>query len=140
MSTTLNKTIITALAALLLLATGANAAPSLGLAKGKPYYGASQQSGGGFHAVRSYSPSWSVETRQSFSYGPADGVATVKSGCPQNVVKVPAAAKEEVAKAPQTTRRSFSYEPATRARNFRSTAPKKDPWLYPKGDRRRYGR
>lgn len=150
MFVTFNKKIIAASATLafLVLASGASAAPSLGLAKGRPYYGSSnQQSGSGTWGTRSYAPAFSAETQRSFSYEPAEGVAKATSGCQQHAVAPKAARKDTtrkgVATAPQVTRRSYSYEPAIqpapRARSYnRSAAPKKDPWLYPKGDPRRY--
>lgn len=150
MSVTFNKKFIAAAAilALLVLASGASAAPSLGLAKGRPYYGSSsQQSGSGSWGARSYAPAFSAETRRSFSYEPAESVAKATGECDQHVVAPKATKKDttkkDVAAAPQVTRRSYSYEPAIqiapRARSYnRNAVPKKDPWLYPKGDPRRY--
>lgn len=150
MSVTFNKKIIAASAtlALLVLASGASAAPSLGLAKGRPYYGSSnRQSGARTWGARSYAPAFSAETQRSFSYEPAESVAKVTGKCEQHVVAPKAtkkdSTKKDVAGAPQVTRRSYSYEPAIqpapRARSYnRSAAPKKDPWLYPKGDPRRF--
>ena len=146
MSATFNKLVVgTSALALLVLANGASAAPSLGYPAGRPYYGSTNRQSGS-QSFRSYSPSYSSETRQSFSYEPAESAVKGDCGCNGQVV-VPQAAetKKDVAAAPKTTRRSYSYEPATepapRVRNYnRSSAPKKDPWLYPKGDPRRYGR
>jgi hypothetical protein len=140
---TMNKTMIgLAAMAIFIMANGATAAPSLGFPKGKPYYGAKQRSGGGDRAMRSYAPARSTETRQSFSYEPAEGSVAAKGGCPESVTVAPAAPKEDVAQAPRTTRRSFSYNPSQktepRIRNYRSAAPKKQPWQYPKTDPRRY--
>ncbi len=148
MSATYNKMMIvgTSVLALLVLASGVSAAPSLGLAKGRPYYGSSNQRSG-FSATRSYAPAFSTETRQSFSYEPAEGVAKATGGCHQHAA-APQAAKQDsikrdIAAAPKVTRRSFSYEPSNqpepRGRSYnRSASPKKYPWLYPKGDPRRY--
>jgi hypothetical protein len=92
--------------------------------------------------MRSYAPARSAETRQSFSYEPAEEVAKATGGCPQHAA-APKAAKQDIAAAPKSTRRSYSYEPSVqpepRARSYnRSAAPKKDPWMYPKADPRRY--
>ena len=149
MSVMFNKTTIGAAAmlALMVLASGASAV-SLGLPEGRLYYGntAGQQSGSRARAGRSHAPARPTETRQSFSYEPAEGAATVRGGCGchHHAAAAPSESKNEVAKAPQTTRRSFSYEPsvepAPRARSHRSSASKKDPWLIPKTDPRRYSR
>lgn len=151
MSLTFNKTTIVASAilALMVLASGASAAPSLGFPSGRPYYGApNQHSGSRSGAMRSYSRARSGETRQSFSYEPAEsGPATVTHGsCGCGGHHQAAKSSDSgsaVAKAPQVERRSYSYEPsaqpAPRARSYnRSAAPKKDPWMYPKSDPRRY--
>jgi hypothetical protein len=76
----------TSVLALLVLASGALAAPSLGMAKGRPYYGSSNQ-GLGFSSARSFAPAPSTETRQSFSYEPAEGAAKedVDHGLPRDV-------------------------------------------------------
>jgi hypothetical protein len=137
---------------LLVLASGAPAAPSLGFPSGRPYYGSSnQQSGSRSGYMPSYAPAGSAETRQSYSYEPgesAEPATEAKSGCGCGAQSAaPQASNEDnnndVAAAPDMTRRSYSYEPATQpgssARSFsRSAASKKDPWLYPKGDPRRY--
>jgi hypothetical protein len=93
-----------------------------------------------------------AEMRQSFSYEPgelAEPTTETASGCGCGAQsEAPQAAnadgQRDVAAAPKVTRRSYSYEPAIQpapgVRNFnRNAAPKKDPWLYPKGDPRRYG-
>ncbi len=150
MSATLNKLTIvgTATLALLVLASGASAATSLGFPKGRPYYGGSSQQSGA-RAFRSYSPAYSTETRQSFSYEPAEAATSAKDGCPQRAAVPQATKKDEatqgVATDPQVTRRSYSYEPAVepaqRVRSFnRNVAPKRDAWSVPKADPRRYSR
>jgi hypothetical protein len=150
MSTTFNKMIVSAgVFALLILASGAQAAPSLGI--GRPYYGSSNRPFGS-QSFRSSAPAYSTETRQSFSYEPSEQAVTTGSGCPQHAVAPQAAKKsdlkQDVAKtpqAPQTTRRSYSYEPAMEpapsVRSFnRGAAPAQDSWLRTKADPRRYGR
>lgn len=147
MSATFNKlTMIgTATLALLVMTSGASAV-SLGI--GRPYFGSSNQGAGARNwSARSYAPAYSTETRQSFSYEPAEGAAKAKCGCHEHA-KAPQTAtkdttKDNIAAVPETTRRSYSYEPtvepAPSVRSFnRSAAPKKDPWLYQKGDPRRY--
>ena len=152
MSATFNKMMIvgTSVLALLVLASGVSAAPSLGFPSGRPYYGSQNQHSGSRSECRASSaPARSGETRQSFSYEPAEGVAKATGGCHQHAAAPQAAkkdtTKQDVAAAPKVTRRSYSYEPSVQpepcARSYnRSAAPKKDPWLYPKGDPRRYGR
>ena len=102
-------------------------------------------------SFRSYAPTYSTETRQSFSYEPAENGVRVYGGCNGRVVvpqaAVPQAAKKaetkkDVAAAPKTTRRSYSYEPATqpapqRQAYNRSSSPKKEAWQYQKTDPRR---
>jgi hypothetical protein len=147
MSATFNKMMIvgTSVLALFVMANVASAA-SLGMAKGRPYFGSSNQISG-FSATRSYAPALSTETRQSFSYEPAEGATAATDGCPQHAAAPQAVkkdtTKDDVAAAPQMTRRSYSYEPAIQpapsVRNYnRSATTSKDPWLYPKGDARRY--
>jgi hypothetical protein len=142
----------TSVLALLVLASGASAAPSLGFPSGRPYYGSSNNRSSG-RSFRSYSPSYSTstETRQSFSYEPAENGVKVYGGCNGHAAvpqaAVPQAAKkaetkQDVAAAPQTTRRSYSYEPATQPvpqhRAYsRSSSPKKEAWQYQKTDPRR---
>ena len=147
MSATFKKLIVGAsVLALLILASGAQAAPSLGI--GRPYFGSSNRSFGS-RSFRSYTPSYSTETRQSFSYEPAESAVPAWGGCPQHAAAPQAvkkdATKKDVAAAPEVTRRSYSYEPAIQpapaTRSFnRSAAPKKDAWLVPKSDPRRYSR
>ncbi len=148
MSATFNKMKIVGMSvlALFVMTSLAPAAPSLGMAKGRPYYGSSNQSSG-VSAARSYAPAISTETRQSFSYEPAESVSKGTGGCHQHAAAPQAVKKDtatdDVAAAPKMTHRSYSYEPANQPapiiRSFnRSAAPKKDPWLYPKGDSRRY--
>jgi hypothetical protein len=145
-----NMFVGTSVLALLVLASGASAAPSLGI--NRPYYGSSK-SGLSARSFRSPAPSYFAvpETRQSFSYEPAENGVKVNSGChgqsvaPQAVV--PQAAKKaetkkEVAVAPKTTRRSYSYEPAIqpapqRQVYGRSYSPRKEAWQYQKTDPRR---
>jgi hypothetical protein len=137
----------TSVFALLIMASGAWAAPSLGLAKGRPYYGSSNQRSG-FSANRSYAPAFSTETRQSFSYDPAEKGVKARSGCPGTAAAPQAAAKSEtkqdVAAAPKVTRRSYSYEPAASAPQRRvyngNAGMKKEPWQFQKTDPRRMGR
>jgi hypothetical protein len=138
----------TSVLALLVMASGAAAAPSLGLAKGRPYYGSSNRSTSS-SATRNYAPAFSTETRQSFSYEPADGSAKATGGCPQQAAAPQAVTKDttkdDVAAAPKVTRRSYSYEPAIQTapsvRSYnRSAAPNKEPWQYQKTDPRRYNR
>lgn len=148
MSATFNKLIVgTSVFALLILASGAQAAPSLGFPKGRPYYGSNNQSFGA-RSFRTYAPAYSAETRQSFSYEPTEKVVAPQGGCHGHVAAPQAAKKAEtkkdVAAAPQVTRRSFSYEPATpapRARGFNhNVGPKKEPWQHQKTNPRRYAR
>lgn len=148
MSAAFNKLIVgTSVFALLILASGAQAAPTPGYPKGRPYYGSNNQSVG-VRSFRTYAPAYSAETRQSFSYEPTEKVVAPRGGCHGRVAAPQAAKKAEtkkdVAAAPQVTRRSFSYDPATpapRTRGFnRNVGPKKEPWQYQKTDPRRYGR
>jgi hypothetical protein len=91
-SATFNKMMITetSLLALLVLASGTSAAPSLGLAKGRSYYGSSNQQSGS-RAWGVHAPAFSTEARRSFSYEPAEGVATTTSGCDQHAAAPKAA-------------------------------------------------
>lgn len=136
----------TSVLALLVLASGALAAPSLGMAKGRPYYGSSNQ-GSGYGSARSYAPAFSTETRRSYSYEPAEGASKASCGCNQHAAAPQAVKKDttknDVAAVPKATRRSYSYEPtiqpAPSGRSYnREAAPKKDLWQYPKTDPRRY--
>jgi hypothetical protein len=134
----------TSVLALLVLASGASAAPSLGYPAGRPYYG-SNNNRSSARSFRSYAPSYSTETRQSFSYEPAENGAR-DGGCNSRVVAPQASkqaeAKKDVAAVPKSTRRSYSYEPATqpapqqRAYN-RGSSPTKEAWQYQKTDPRR---
>jgi hypothetical protein len=151
MSATFNKLFVGAsVLTLLVLASGVSAAPSLGISR--PYYGSSNN-GSSARSFRSYAPSYSTatETRQSFSYEPAENGVRVNGGCNGHTAApqaaVPQAAKKaeskkDVAAAPKTTRRSYSYEPATQpAPQYRaysrSSSPKKEAWQYQKTDPRR---
>lgn len=144
MSATFNKLVVgTSVFALLMLASGVQAAPSLGYPKGRPYYGANNQSSG-VRSFRSYAPAYSTETRQSFSYEPREKLVAPKGGCHGHVAAPQAAkaeAKKDVAAVPRAIRRSYSYEPAApapQARSFgRNANPRKDAWQYQKTDPRR---
>lgn len=148
MSATFHKVIVgTSVFSLLILVSGAQAAPPLGFPKGRPYYGANNQRVGS-SSFRTYAPAYSTETRQSFSYEPAEKAVQAKGGC-HDPVAVPQATtkteeKQDVAATPKATRRSYSYEPATPAPQWRGSSrnsgPKKEPWQYQKTDPRRYGR
>ena len=144
MSATFNKLFVgTSVLALLVLASGASAAPSLGI--NRPYYG-SENNRSSARSFRSYAPAYSTETRQSFSYEPAENGARVNGGCHDHAV-VPQAAKKaetkkDVTAVPKTTRRSYSYEPtmepAPQPRAFnRSPSPRREAWQYQKTDPRR---
>jgi hypothetical protein len=143
MSATFNKMMIVgaSVLALSVMASSASAAPSLGI--GRPYYGSSNQRSG-FNVTRNIAPAISTETRQSYSYEPAEGTTKATTGCNRNAAAPQAVkkdtSKDEVAMAPPVTRHSYSYEPAVPSvRNYsRSTAPTKDLWQYPKTDPRRY--
>jgi hypothetical protein len=145
MTAALNKLMIVGASALALLISASAATASIGVPKGRPYYGAPSKSGG--QAFRSTAPAFSGESRQSFSYEPAERVAPAKSKCQPQATVAPKAEKQDVARAPQTTRRSFSYEPQTRS-GLQGTARRggdgtwggKSPWQYQKTDPRRYGR
>lgn len=140
-------TIVGTTAFALLAASAAFAAPSLGLVKGRPYYGSSQHTSHSWNA-RSYAPSYSTstETRQSFSYEPAEKAAAPEAAKQADVKKSDAQqndAGQSATAAPRTTRRSYSYEPATesarRMHNRRSAAPH-DQWLRSKAEPHRYSR
>ncbi len=113
MSVSYNKAISVASAvlALMVLASGASAAPSLGYPSGRPYYGSSnQQSGSRSGSMRSYAPGGTYETRQSFSYEPAEGdAATVtQGGCGcggDHQAATSSDSAQDVAQAPQVERR-----------------------------------
>lgn len=148
MSATFNKLIVgTSVFALLMLASGTQAAPSIGYPKGRPYYGATNHPSA-VRSFRNYAPAYSTDTRQSFSYEPAEKAVVPKSGCqahvgaPQAAAKAPT--KKDAAAAPKVTRRSFSYEPVTPAPQVRgynrNAGPRKEPWQYQKTDPRRWGR
>ena len=154
MSATFNKLTIvgSTTLALMVLASGASAAPSLGLAKNRPYYGSTNQSSGS-RAIRHYSPAYSTETRQSFSYEPGERGVRANDGCRPRAVAPQAnksvtksdVAKKDAAAAPQTTRRSYSYEPAIQPtqtmRGYnRGSVPTKEAWQYQKTDPRRNAR
>lgn len=143
MSTQFQKlTIVGATAFALFVASAAFAAPSLGLAKGRPYYGSSQRTTRSWSA-RNHVPSHSMETRQSLSYEPAEKAAAPEASKRADAKK--SDANENIAAAPLTTRRSYSYEPATessprmRGSNRHSVTPR-DQWLRSKADPRRYSR
>lgn len=73
-----------------------------------------------------------VQTRESFSYEPAEAVTGADNAVSE------AAPTERSAVQPQIVeRRSFSYEPSYRS-NRSYSAPKKQPWQYQKTDPRRY--
>lgn len=126
--------------AVIAIASVASAAPSLGLAKGRPYYGSTHHSSGSY-AVRSYAPATVNETRQSFSQEPAADAAAPQAAI-HNDAK-PSVAKPQAAAAPETTRQSFSYEPATQSapsvRRVRHNAGHPhDAWLRQKAEAHRY--
>ena len=138
----------TSVLALLVLASGASAAPSLGYPAGRPYYG-SNNNRSSDRSFRTSAPSYSTsnETRQSFSYEPAENGVTVNGGCTGHTAAPQAAknaeTKKDVAAVPQNTRRSYSYEPAIepapqrRAYNRGDSSPMKEAWQYQKTDPRR---
>lgn len=135
----------TSVLALLVLASGASAGPSLGYPPGRPYYG-SNNNRSGARSFRSYAPTYSTETRQSFSYEPAENGVRVRGGCYGRTVAPQASksaeTKKDVAAGPKTTRRSYSYDPAIqpapqqRAYN-RGSSPRREAWQYQKTDPRR---
>lgn len=151
MSATFNKLFVGAsVLALFVMTSGVSAAPSLGI--NRPYFG-SGNSGASARSYRSYAPSYSTpsETRQSFSYEPAENGVKVQSGCNGHAATAPAVVpqaakkaetKKDVAAVPPTTRRSYSYEPAIepvpqqRVYN-QNSAPRKEAWQYQKTDPRR---
>jgi hypothetical protein len=126
------------------MANAVLAGPPLGISK--PYYGSSRSgSGTRMRSMRSYSPVARAEVRRSFSYSPSEVVIANNNGaCPRSIAVAPAAPKNDVATSPNVTRRSFSYEPSARtavpSRSYRTATPKKDPWMIPKADIRRYTR
>ena len=148
MSATLNKaTVFTALIALVaILANGTvTFAQRDAGAKARGEVGAGfWGSQSGRSSARSYAPSFSTDARRSYSYSPADkgekAAPAVKdagrSGCHSAAKNK--AADDSVAKAPQKSRRSYSYEPSMRSGSGSRAKAKKDPWLYPKADPRRY--
>jgi hypothetical protein len=145
MTASFKNLLIVGTSAMALLISTSAASASIGVPKGRPYYGSQNQSRG--QSFRSYTPAFSTETRQSFSYEPAEKVAPAKNGCQPQAAVAPKAEKQEVAKAPQTTRRSYSYEPSnqsglqgTARRGGDGTWGGKSPWQYQKTDPRRYGR
>ena len=128
--------------ALLAFATAVSAAPSLGI--NRPYYGSNNQ-GSNVRSYRTYAPAFRAETRQSFSYEPAEKVQT-NGHCHNHAVAPPAArrteAKQDTAKAPKSTRRSYSYEPVTPSApparvDHRRSGINKDAWRFQKTDPRR---
>jgi hypothetical protein len=125
---------------LLVAASSASAAPSLGYPSGRPYYAAGHQHAHA-HAYRSYSVSSNAESWQSFSHEPiaaadANKGAAVKPAAPHATNQ--GAASEHVATAPQTTtRQSYSYEPAPQRRGSARHSNHRDAWHYQKTDPRR---
>lgn len=150
MSATFNKLfVVTTFLGISVLASQVTAAPSLGYPKGRPYYGSNAQSSGRSFRSYNYTPAFSGETRQSFSYEPGQNAVKAGTGCHAKAVAPKKAAKVEtkkkVATAPQATRRSYSYEPTFQATPqprtyFHNRAPKKEAWQYQKTDPRRYQR
>lgn len=126
------------LLSLLVFVAGASAAPSLGYPAGRPYYGSGHAHR---HIYRSYSPSYTGETRQSFSHEPAEHAVDAnsskadKAAAPKASESKPA---QEHAAAPQTTtRQSYSYEPATQSRGLNRRSHHRDAWQLQKTDARR---
>jgi hypothetical protein len=124
------------------MANAVLAGPPLGISK--PYYGSSRSgSGTRVRSMRNYGLVARPEVRRSFSYSPSAVIANNRV-CPPSIAVTPAAPKNEVATSPKVTRRSFSYEPSVRtavpSRSYRMSTPKKDPWMIPKADFRRYSR
>jgi len=145
MTLSLNKLWIVGASALALVITSGSAeAVSIGAPKGRPYYGAPRESRG--PSFRSWAPSVSTETRQSFSHEPTEKAAPPKAtrkACPPAASTAPKAERHDVTEAPQTVRRSFSYEPSSRGQATARRGAQsggKPPWAYQKTDPRRYGR
>lgn len=139
MSVSLSKLLgAIALLSLLVFSAGASAAPSLGYPAGRPYYGSGHAHR---HVYRSFAPSYTTETRQSFSHEPAEHAVDAnnskadKPAAPKASDSKPA---EEHAAAPQTsTRQSYSYEPATQGRKFYRRPHHREAWQLQKTDARR---
>jgi hypothetical protein len=145
MTAAFNKLTIVAMGAVaLLFSTNASAAVSIGVPKGRPYYGAPSSSGR--HAFRSYAPAYSAETRQSYAYEPAETTAPVRATpCQPQATAQPKTEKPGAAADPQRVRRSYSYEPDARSnvRKNSGGSPRfggKSPWAYQKTDPRRNAR
>jgi hypothetical protein len=150
MSATFNKLfVVTTFLGISVVGSQVMAAPSLGYPKGRPYYGSNAQSSGRSFRSYNYAPAFSGETRQSFSYDPAQNAVKGGTGCHSKAVTPKSAAKADskkaTANAPQATRRSYSYEPNVQAAPqprtyFHNSAPRKEAWQYQKTDPRRYQR
>jgi hypothetical protein len=143
MTASFNNLMIVGTAAIaLLVSANASAAVSIGVPKGRPYYGAPSNTGG--QSFRSYAPSYSTEARQSFSYEPAEKAAPVQANpCRPQATVAPKIEKQDAASAPHKVRRSYSYEPSPAVGS--NAGPRrhwggKSPWAYQKTDPRRNAR
>jgi hypothetical protein len=147
MTVALNHLLIVGASALALLVSTSVSMASIGVPKGRPYYGGPSPAGG--QTFRSTTPSYSMpgESRQSFSYEPgeeanrpASGGCSCGSKSASSTTKAP-----EVAKETDGSRQSYSYEPAedegTVERSIRrsgsSSLSRKELWQYQKTDPRR---
>jgi hypothetical protein len=144
MSATFTKMLaVLTIFASVVMTNGASAGPPLGISR--PYYGSNRSvTGTRMRTMRNYSLVARAEVRRSFSHNPSEVVITNNGGCTRSIAVAPATPKNDVATSPNVTRRSFSYEPsvnsAVPSRSYRKATPRKDPWMIPKADFRRYSR
>lgn len=133
----------TSVLAVLVLACGASAAPSLGI--NRPFYGSTNNRSSA-RSFRNCAPAYSTETRHSYSFDPAQNGANVHGDCHDNAVTPQATKQAEVQKdssaVPKSIRRSYSYEPAITPApqgrvSRRGLAAGKEPWQLQKTDPRR---
>ena len=147
MTVALNHLLIVGASALALLVSTSVSMASIGVPKGRPYYGGPSPAGG--QTFRSATPSYSMpgESRQSYSYEPGEEGSRQASGgcCCRSKSASSAPRAPEVAEKSGDSRQSYSYEPTegdgTVERNIRrsgsSNMSRKQPWQYQKTDPRR---
>ena len=150
MNVALNHWLLVGASALALLVSTNVSMASIGVPKGRPYYGS--QNDAGFRSYRSYGPSYSApsESRQSFSYEPGeDGNQPASGGCGCGSKAAAASESHDTAQkdgaSDDTARQSYSYEPETSSdqgsmsRTVRRSGGtmQRDNWHYQKTDPRR---
>jgi hypothetical protein len=148
MTVALNRFLVAGATAVALMISTSVASASIGVPKGRPYYGAPSSSGS--QTFRSYGPAYTTdanESRQSFSYEPGENAEQPASGgcgCGSKSSAPSKAESHDVAKAPDTARQSFSQEPSNQSdlrgpsrRSGERSMSAKPAWEYQKTDPRR---